>query len=317
VTTNPSIFAKAVAEGAGAYAEALGACADRGDDPESAVRSLMVDDVAAACDLLAEVHARTEGHDGFVSLEVDPRLARNAPATVAQAHELWAQVDRPNLMIKIPGTAEALPAITEVLGLGINVNVTLIFSRARYGQVREAHRAGLRRAAEAGHDLRRIASVASFFVSRLDSAVDPMLEGQAALGTAGVRNALLAFADHQDDLASSEWEALAVAGARPQRPLWASTGTKDPRFAPEKYVVELLTPGAVNTVPEATLPAIEGYAGPLVPVLFDRGDPLVEDLAQAGVDYEAVVGRLERDGIAAFIDAWTALHAQVGRQLAG
>jgi transaldolase len=317
VTTNPSIFAKAVRNGGDTYAPALTAAAAERLTPERAVRELVVDDVRAACDVLAPVHDRTAALDGFVSLEVDPRLAHDTHATITQARELWSAVDRPNLMIKVPATQAGLPAITAVLADGINVNVTLIFSLDRYADVRQAHRDGLELARANGHDLRTLASVASFFVSRLDAAVDPRVGEHPLRGRSAVANALRAYSDHHADLSLPAWRALADAGAQPQRPLWASTGTKDPSYSPVKYVAELLTPGSVNTVPAATLDEVLKTGDDVwasMPGLGGAPDPR-ELLADAGVSYDDVVDVLERDGVDAFIQAWEELLNDVAEQL--
>ena len=218
-----------------------------------------------ACDVLAPVHDATDGRDGFVSLEVDPRLARDTAATVEQAAQLWAEVERPNLMVKIPATAEGLPAITATLAAGINVNVTLIFGLARYADVMQAWLAGLEQARSTGRDISRLASVASFFVSRLDTAIDPLLakdgspEALALQGRAAVANARLAYRQHQDLLGTSRWARLAEVGAQPQRPLWASTSTKNPAYDDTLYVAGLVARGCVNTMPEATLHAVADH----------------------------------------------------------
>jgi transaldolase len=316
VTTNPAIFAKAIRSGGDAYADALAAAAARGLDAEQAVRDLVIDDVRAACDVLAPVHRRTQARDGFVSLEVDPRLAHHTEATMAQAAELWEAVDRPNLMIKIPATKAGLPAISATLSRGINVNVTLIFSLDRYAEVRDAHRAGLEQAHAQGQDLTSLASVASFFVSRLDTAVDAAVGQAPVRGRAAVANARQAYLEHRADIDSPHWNRLAEAGAQPQRPLWASTGTKDPTYSPVKYVAELLTPGAVNTVPEATLRAVTGSpADAFPPSGIEAVDPR-RLLADAELNYDEFVETLERDGVSAFIEAWESLLADVDRDLA-
>jgi transaldolase len=324
VTTNPSIFAAAVRKGS-TYADrlvSLGAVS-----PEAALRQLMVDDVRDACDAFAGVFEESAGLDGRVSLEVDPRLAFDTEGTVAAARQAWSDVDRPNLLVKIPATREGLPAITAALGAGISVNVTLIFSVARYAEVQQAWLAGLEAADIAGHDLRRLASVASFFVSRLDTAVDGRLDRLAASGDiadethrrlrgrAAVANARVAYRSFTELMAGSRWQSLAERGSLPQRPLWASTSTKDPTFPPTRYVDELVAPSTVNTLPAATLTAIQqgttqqGTAERtptigLTSADADRDAQLFDDLGAVGIEYEDVVRELEQAGVASFSDAW-------------
>jgi transaldolase len=345
VTTNPSIFAQAVERGSSDYAAALEEAATAGRTAEEAVFDLMIDDVTQACDLLARVHRRSEGRDGYVSLEVDPRLAHDTLRTIEQAQILWDRVARPNVMIKIPATPEGLPAITEVLARGINVNVTLIFSLERYSQVRAAHVAGLDAAHQRGKSLASIGSVASFFVSRLDTAVDSRLDeaaggitGEPLRGATAVTNARAAYADYISHVTSASWAERSALGAMPQRPLWASTGTKDPTYSPFKYVTELVTPGAVNTVPAATLAALSDWnppeldgddadeAGPLsaakaaAAVLIDpeprQTDPRTA-LAAYGLDYDEIVHGLETAGVASFVSAWNTLLDDVAQAMAG
>jgi transaldolase len=339
VTTNPSIFAQAVVRAEAAYAQALADAVRTGASAETAVFDLMIDDVAEACALLAPTYRKAEGRDGYVSLEVDPRLAHDTASTIDQAQALWDRVGQPNVMIKIPATLEGLPAITEVLARGINVNVTLIFSLERYAQVRSAHLTGLRAALERGHRLESIGSVASFFVSRLDTAVDGLIdssgatsagEGASVRGSAAVMNARAAYADYLAHVTGPDWAEVSARGAIPQRPLWASTGTKDPSYSPMKYVTELVTPGAVNTVPAATFAAVSQWVA-TVEEAAGEGDaarpassehsafdevlsPAPEGpldprgtLSRIGIDYDAVVSELEAAGVAAFVDAWNAL----------
>ena len=259
VTTNPTIFDKAISTGAAAYADQLASLAQSGADVDAIIRALTTDDVRAACDILHELWVESGGVDGRVSIEVDPRLAHDTAGTARQAVELWGIVDRPNALIKIPATAEGLPAITSTIAAGISVNVTLIFSIDRYRAVVDAYEAGLEAAAADGHDLSTIQSVASFFVSRIDSEVDGRLTAQGAgpaesmLGTAAIASARLAWAAHEELTATERWAALAAQGANPQRPLWASTGVKNPAYDPTRYVVDLVVRGCVNTMPEATL----------------------------------------------------------------
>jgi transaldolase len=288
VTTNPSIFQAAIGSGEG-YEEQLGDLAERGVTVDEAVRMMTTADVRAAADILRPVHDATAGRDGRVSIEVDPRLAHNTGATVAEAKQLSWLVDRPNVMIKIPATKAGLPAITEVIGLGISVNVTLIFSLERYREVMDAYLAGLEKAQAAGIDLATIHSVASFFVSRVDSEIDKRLakvgtdEALALKGRAALANARLAYEAYEEVFASARWTALAPAGANKQRPLWASTGVKDPSYKDTLYVDELVAPGTVNTMPEATLNATADHGD-------IHGDAVTGGYAQARADLAAVEG---------------------------
>lgn len=316
VTTNPSIFNNAIVGDAGAYEEQLRDLAVRGVSRGEAVRSLTAADVRNACDVMNPVWKATGGVDGRVSIEVDPRYARRTAPTIAEARGLWWTVDRPNTLIKIPGTVEGLPAITQVLGEGISVNVTLIFSPRRYVAVMDAWLSGLERARASGRDLATIESVASFFVSRVDTAVDQRLDAigndaAAALrGKAAIANARLAYAEYRKVMASPRWQALAAAGAHPQRPLWASTGVKDPRYDDTRYVVDLVTAGTVNTMPEKTMKAVADHGI----VKGDTIEPYIEDaagvfggLAEIGVDMDDVFVELENEGVDKFIEAWEGL----------
>lgn len=321
VTTNPSIFQKALSEG-DAYDDQVRDLALRGTDVGEAVRAVTTYDVRWACDVLRPVHDRTDGVDGRVSIEVDPRIAHDTARTVAEAKALWWLVDRPNLFIKIPATQAGLPAITEVLAQGISVNVTLIFSLERYRAVMDAFLTGLEQARDNGHDLSRLASVASFFVSRVDSEIDERLEKSGAdaglRGKAAIANARLAYQAYESVVASPRWQALAEAGAHPQRPLWASTGVKDPDYDDTMYVVELVAPGTVNTMPEATLDAVADHGtlrGDTVTGAYDDARALLDALGAAGIDYDDVVEQLEVEGVSKFEDAWTALIESVTEQL--
>jgi transaldolase len=322
VTTNPSIFAKAIS-GSSQYDAQLADLAARKVTVDEAVRMVTTADVRAACDVLRPVFDATDGVDGRVSIEVDPRLARDTAATIAEARQLWWLVDRPNLFIKIPATVEGLPAITAMLAEGISVNVTLIFSLERYQAVVDAFIEGLEKAADAGRDLAAIASVASFFVSRVDSEVDKRLDasspGSALRGTAAIANARLAFEHHEQVLGGPRWKALEAQGARPQRPLWASTGVKDPAYPDTMYVEELVTRGVVNTMPEATILAVADHGAlPADAASWDtvRGTyaearAALERLATAGIDLDEVTDLLETEGVQKFEDAWTELLAHV------
>ncbi|CAN5295970.1 transaldolase [soil metagenome] len=318
VTTNPSIFQKALSEGA-AYDEQVRDLALRGTDVGEAVRMLTTYDVRWACDVLKEVYESTDGIDGRVSIEVDPRVAQDAERTIAEAKALWWLVDRPNLYIKIPATLPGLPAITSVLAEGISVNVTLIFSLERYAAVMDAFLTGLEQAQANGHDLSRMGSVASFFVSRVDSEVDERLdEGSELRGQAAIANARLAYAQYEQVFASDRWKALEAAGAHPQRPLWASTGVKDPTYDDTQYVVELVAPGTVNTMPESTLEAVADHGvvrGDTVTRSYADAQKVLDDLKAAGIDYDDVVQQLEQEGVSKFEDAWNDLIASVTDQL--
>ncbi len=320
VTTNPSIFQKALSEG-DAYDKQLRDLALRGTDVGEAVRMLTTYDVRWACDVLREVYDRTDGVDGRVSIEVDPRVAQDTARTVAEAEALWWLVDRPNLYIKIPATLAGLPAITQVLAQGISVNVTLIFSLERYDAVMDAFLDGMEQAKANGHDLSRLASVASFFISRVDSEVDQRLDKvdrPELRGQAGIANARLAYQHYEKVFTAGRWEALAQAGAKPQRPLWASTGVKDPQYDDTQYVVELAAPGTVNTMPETTLQAVADHAvvrGDAVTGSYPQAQKVLDDLEAAGVDYDDVVRLLEQEGLRKFEDAWTALISGVADNL--
>ena len=318
VTTNPSIFQKALSDGA-AYDEQVRDLALRGTDVGEAVRALTTYDVRWACDVMREVYDRTDGVDGRVSIEVDPRIAHDSDRTVAEAKALWWLVDRPNLYIKIPATKAGLPAITKVLAEGISVNVTLIFSLERYDAVMDAFLAGMEQAKANGHDLSRMGSVASFFVSRVDSEVDGQLPGDSPLrGQAAIANARLAYQHYEQVFGGGRWKALEADGAKPQRPLWASTGVKDPAYDDTQYVVELVANGTVNTMPEATLEAVADHGqvrGDTVAGTYDDAQRLLDDLAAAGVSYDDVVDKLESEGVEKFEEAWNSLIGSVTEQL--
>ncbi|ELP71179.1 transaldolase [Streptomyces turgidiscabies Car8] len=323
VTTNPSIFQAAIGSGEG-YEEQLADLAVRGVTVEEAVRMMTTADVRAAADILRPVYDATAGRDGRVSIEVDPRLAHETAATIAEAKQLAWLVDRPNVMIKIPATKAGLPAITEVIGLGISVNVTLIFSLERYREVMAAYLAGLEKAQAAGIDLATIHSVASFFVSRVDSEIDKrltLLGTDAALalkGRAALANARLAYEAYEQVFESARWTALGGARANRQRPLWASTGVKDPAYKDTLYVDELVAPGTVNTMPEATLDATADHGD-------IHGDSVTGGYAQAradlaaveglGISYDEVVKLLEDEGVAKFATAWNDLLDAVTKSL--
>jgi transaldolase len=324
VTSNPTIFAHAV-EHAEDYDEQVRALAARGASVEDAVREITVTDVQLACDVFSGTWESTGGVDGRVSLEVDPRLAHDTDHTLAQAAELWKMVDRPNLMIKIPATAEGLPAISGALADGISVNVTLVFSVERYRAVMGAFFTGLEQASANGHDLAAIASVASFFVSRVDTEVDKRLEAIGAeralalRGQAAVANARLAYAAYQQEFATPRWAQLRQAGARPQRPLWASTGVKNPAYPDTKYVTELIAPGVVNTMPETTLLAFADHGtvpGDQVSGTGEQAQRTFDELVDVGIDLDDTFVVLEREGAEKFEASWAELAETVGAQLA-
>jgi transaldolase len=323
VTTNPSIFAAAVA-GSDAYAEGLAALGRSGASVEEAVFALTTEDVRAACDILRPVYDATDGVDGRVSIEVDPRLARDTQATIDQAVTLHGTVARPNVMIKIPATVEGLPAITAVLGQGISVNVTLIFSLRRYRAVMNAFLAGLEQARSAGLDLSTIHSVASFFVSRVDTEIDRRLDALSTeqatrwKGKAGVANARLAYQAYEEVFSTPRWRSLADEGARPQRPLWASTGVKDPAYPDTMYVTDLVAPGTVNTMPEKTLDAVADHGritGDTVTANYHQAEATIEALDALGISYTEVVDLLEREGVSKFEVSWAELLDTVAAEL--
>ena len=318
VTTNPSIFQKALSDGA-AYDSQVRDLALRGTDVGEAVRALTTFDVRWACDVLREVYDGSQTVDGRVSIEVDPRISHDAARTVAEAKALWWLVDRPNLYIKIPATTEGLAAITDTLAEGISVNVTLIFSLERYDKVMDAFLTGMERAKANGHDLAAIGSVASFFVSRVDTEIDGRLDADSPLrGKAAIANARLAYEHYEKVFASERWTALAATGARPQRPLWASTGVKDKAYDDTRYVVELVAAGTVNTMPEATLEAVADHGkvtGDTVTTAYADAQQVLDDLAAAGIDYDQVVDQLEQEGLQKFEDAWNELIESVTANL--
>ncbi|GAB3124710.1 transaldolase [Streptomyces calidiresistens] len=315
VTTNPAIFQKAISAGEG-YEQQVADLAVRRVSVEEALRMITTADVRDACDVLRPVFDATGGRDGRVSIEVDPRLAHATAPTVAEAKQLAWLVDRPNTLIKIPATEAGLPAITETIALGISVNVTLIFSLERYRAVMDAYLTGLERAREKGLDLSGIHSVASFFVSRVDTEIDKRLdalgteEAKALRGRAGLANARLAFRAYEEVFSSPRWEELSREGANVQRPLWASTGVKDPAYPDTLYVTELVAPGTVNTMPEATLRAAEDHAeitGDTITGTHERARADIDALADHGISYDEVVKLLEVEGVEKFESAWNDL----------
>ena len=311
VTSNPTIFEKAMT-GSDAYDEQFaGLIAD--DTVEAAFWAMAIDDVSAACDILAGVHSSSGGADGFVSLEVSPSLAGNTEGTIEAARSLHSRVDKANLMVKIPATLEGVPAVRTMISEGRNINVTLIFSLGRYAEVIEAYLSGLEILSKAGGDLSQVHSVASFFVSRVDTEVDRRLSESSAdkalFGKAAVAQAKLAYALFQEKFSGARWQALADAGAHPQRPLWASTSTKNPAYPDLLYVDTLIGPSTVNTMPDATVEAFldHGTVDRTIDQGVDEARASLEALAGAGVDMDDVSVVLERQGVASFLDSWNKL----------
>ena len=323
VTSNPTIFAKALAD-SDDYAEQLADLAIRGVAVEEATRMITTRDVRSACDVMRPAYDASSGVDGRVSIEVDPRLAHDTDKTAAEAKQLWWLVDRQNLFIKIPATMAGLPAITRTLAEGISVNVTLIFGLGRYDAVMDAFLAGLEQARANGHDLSSIESVATFFVSRVDTEVDKRLErigtdeALALRGKAAVANAQLAYQRYEKVFASDRWQALAQAGARPQRPLWASTSTKNPDYRDVIYVEELVAPGVVNTMPEPVIHAFADHGVVKTGVVqqsYAEAQGVLDRLAGLGIAYDDVIDTLEREGVEKFEASWLELLKSVETQL--
>ncbi len=322
ITTNPTIFATALSEGE-AYTEQIESLGQVSAD--DAVFALTTTDVRDACDVFAPVFERTGGLDGRVSIEVDPRLAGDTAATVEVAKRLWGEIDRPNLFIKIPATVEGLPAISQTLAEGISVNVTLIFSLDRYRGVMSAYLTGLEQARERGKDLSSIRSVASFFVSRVDTEIDKRLEqigtdeALALRGKAGVANARLAYQAFEEVFSTPRWQNLADDGAHVQRPLWASTGVKNPDYPDTLYVTELVAPHTVNTMPDKTLEATIDHAeitGDTVTGSYAQAQQVLDELAAVGVSYSDVVDLLEEEGVDKFEKSWQDLLDTVSDEMA-
>jgi transaldolase len=312
VTSNPTIFQKAISHG-DAYDAQLREVLEIEDDAKEVFLKLAVRDVEDACDLLRPVWDGGQGQDGYVSIEVDPNLAFDTDATIAEAQRLHDLVDRPNCFVKIPATLAGLPAIEEMIARGRNINVTLIFSLQRYAEVVEAYLRGLERLVESGGDPARVASVASFFVSRVDTEADRRLDEAGAPkelhGKLAVANAKLAYQRYKELHAGERWEPLAAKGARKQRCLWASTSTKNPEYRDVLYVEELIGPETVNTMPEETIAAFQDH-GEVAPTLerdLDEAKLLFERIAEAGVDYDDVVAVLEQEGVQKFADSFAEL----------
>jgi len=319
VTTNPSIFNSAIT-GSVDYASDIAAM--KSQSPEEIVKKLTTDDVRQACDLFSNIYSQSAGVDGRVSIEVDPRLAHQTQETISEGKSLWALVNRPNLMIKVPATLAGLPAITELIASGISVNVTLIFSCQRYEQVIDAFITGVDEALKRGNDASKIHSVASFFISRIDTAVDlelkkvNTLESIALLGQAAIANAVLAYELFLRKSASARWTKLREAGAHMQRPLWASTGVKDPAYDDTRYVMELIAPHTVNTMPQSTLDAVIDHGkfhGNTITPAIEKSHIVMAQLRKIGVSLNSITDTLEIDGVAAFSKAWQALLDDVDK----
>lgn len=325
VTTNPTIFAGAITNpDDSSYDAQVSELAKTGASAEEAVFAATTQDVAAALDVFRPVWESTGHVDGRVSIEVSPDLAHDTEGTIAQAKQLWAEIDRPNLLVKIPATKAGLPAITEAIASGVSVNVTLIFSLERYAEVIDAYLSGLEKAKDAGIDLQTIHSVASFFVSRVDTETDKRLEAigsdaaSALKSKAGLANARLAYELYEQTFAGDRAQALLAAGANPQRPLWASTGVKDPALPDTLYVTELVAPGVVNTMPEKTLEATFDHGevtGDTITAHYDDARAVFAGLADLGIDFADVTQVLEDEGVAKFIDSWHGLLEQVAEAL--
>ena len=311
-TSNPTIFEQAIGQ-SDAYDEEIVRLARAGLETEAIYETLAVDDIREACDQFRPIHEMAGGEDGFVSIEVSPRLAHDTAGTIDEAKRLWQRVDRPNVMIKIPGTMEGLPAITEVLALGINVNVTLLFSVAMYERVIDAYITGLEHRHAAGGKLEPVRSVASFFVSRVDTETDKRLEARGAdaslLGTAAVANAKLAYAKYVEHFEARRFRDIMAKGGAVQRPLWASTGTKNPKFPDTKYVDNLIGPDTINTLPIATLDAFADHGRPArtIDQGVDEARRQIAAIAAAGVSLAEVTEFLVADGVKKFVDSYDAL----------
>ncbi len=319
VTTNPTIFAAAIS-GSESYDDQVHAMAVRNVSVDEALRTITAADVRDACDLLAPIAQRT-GRDGRVSLEVSPGVAHDTDATAAEAAHLWWLVDRPNLFIKIPATEECLAAITTSIAKGVSVNVTLIFSPERYRAVMDAYLSGLEQRVQDGESLTGIESVASFFISRVDTEIDKRLEKAGAdpslKGKAALANAQLAYQAYEEILSSDRWRALEAHGAKPQRPLWASTGVKSPDYPDTLYVGNLIAPDTVNTMPEKTLKAYADHGSPGTPIqkTYDEAAQVMKAVTDAGVDLDDVFKALEDEGIQKFVDSWDELTESVRSEL--
>lgn len=312
VTTNPSIFASAIGKSELYKSDIIQNAALSTED---IITLLTTDDVRNACDLFSEIYQQTNHQDGRVSIEVDPRFARDTEATIEQGLTLWKIINRPNLLIKVPATVEGLPAITELISKGVNVNVTLIFSVARYKEVLTAYAEGLKRRVENKQEIRDIYSVASFFISRIDSAVDALLPKDSKLrGQTAIANAVMAYEAFTSFSMGSSWHQLANKGANPQRPLWASTGVKDPAYDPNIYVLDLVAPLTVNTMPETTLNSVKQngvFNQTQIPAKLAQSKSILARIALAGIDLDKITKNLEADGVSKFEAAWLDLMKSV------
>src|SRR5688500_4486021 len=318
MTSNPTIFNNAIAK-SNDYDSALTPLAWAGWDAEKIFWQLAVEDIKAACDAFAPLYEESNGGDGYVSIEVSPHLAHDTDKTVAQAEQLWVRVARPNLMVKIPATKEGIPAIRKAIAAGLNINVTLIFSLKRYAEVMDAYLSGLEDHLASGHSIDHVASVASFFVSRVDSKIDPKLSEDSALrGKAAIANAKLAYDEYHKTFAGRRWENLKVKGARVQRPLWASTSTKNPAYADTIYLDNLIGPETVNTVPPATLEAFRdhGVAAMTLSRDVDKAQGSISQLETAGISMDVVTQELEDEGVKAFAEAFAQLLATIDERKA-
>src|SRR5512138_3000327 len=313
VTSNPSIFNAAIAKSTD-YDPALKSLAWAGWDAEKIFWQLAIEDIRSACEAFLPLYEETNGGDGYVSIEVSPNIAHDTEKTVAQAEQLWVRVARPNLMVKIPATPQGIPAIRKAIAAGLNINITLIFSLARYAEVMEAYLSGLEDRAAAGHPINHIASVASFFVSRVDSKIDGKLPEDSPLrGKAAIANAKLAYEEFQKIFSSRRWENLKVKGARVQRPLWASTSTKNPAYPDTIYVDNLIGPETVNTVPPATLEALRDHGRAEVTLTrdLDQAQNAISQIESRGISMDTVTQELEEEGVKAFAEAFTQLLATI------
>jgi transaldolase len=323
ITSNPTIFANAIG-GSADYDDQIRELAQQGTSTAEALRLLTVADVRSACDVLRPVYDATDSIDGRVSIEVDPRLAHDTADAITEARQLWQLVDRPNLFIKIPATKAGLPAIAQCLAEGISVNVTLIFSLQRYAEVIDAFLDGLERARSEDRNLSTLTSVASFFVSRVDTEIDKRLdkignpEARAVRGKAAIANARLAYEHYERVFSGDRWQALQAAGAHPQRPLWASTGVKDPSYDDTRYVVDLVTRGVVNTMPQATLAAVADHGtirGDTIRACYPDAHQVFSNIAAVGVDYDDVVDLLENEGLTKFERSWATVTDELSDRL--
>ena len=323
ITTNPTIFANAIG-GGDDYNDQIRELGERGMPTAEVLRLLTVADVQSACDVLRPIYDATGSVDGRVSIEVDARLARDTDGAITEARQLWRLVDRPNLFVKIPATKAGLPAIAQCLADGISINVTLIFSLQRYAAVIDAFLDGMERALMAGRNLSALTSVASFFVSRVDTEIDRRLDqiatpkAAALKGRAAIANARLAYEHYERVFAGERWRVLLAAGAHPQRPLWASTGVKNPSYDDTKYVVDLVTQGVVNTMPQASLAAVADHGtirGDTIRPFYAEAHQVLRGLAAVGVDYDDVVDLLENQGLTKFETSWTLVTGELRDRL--